>query len=455
MKPPYTAALKEGGSELHEPLRRVTSMTTNKSLLERRSANVPRGVVTAHPIFAARAENAEIWDVEGRRYLDFGGGIGVQNFGHRPAKVVDAIKAQLDKVIHTAFQITAYEPYIALAERLNKLAPVAGPAKTIFFTTGAEAVENAIKISRAYTKRSGVISFVGSFHGRSLLTMTLTGKNIPYKKGFGALPAGVFHAPYPVPYHGVSSADSLAALERIFKASIDPSEVAAIILEPVQGEGGFYIAPFDFLRELRSLCDKYGILLISDEVQSGYARTGKLFAIEHSGVKPDLITSAKSIAGGLPLSAVIGRAEVMDAPEPGGLGGTYAGNPLACAAALAILDMIEQENMLERSTKMGEKLKARLTALQESGKFPMMGEIRALGGMVAFELVKSQKTHEPVPMETAKKLTAAALARGLILLSCGLYSNVIRILVPLTIPEQQLDEALGMLEGALADTFNS
>jgi 4-aminobutyrate aminotransferase/(S)-3-amino-2-methylpropionate transaminase len=412
--------------------------------------NVPRGVATAYPIFVEKAKNAELWDVEGKRYLDFGGGIGVQNFGHSHPKVVEAIKAQSDKVIHCAFQITAYEPYIALAERLNKLAPIEGKTKTIFFSTGAEAVENSVKIARSYTKRAGVISFVGGFHGRSLLAMALTGKNIPYKKGFGPLPGGVFHIPFPMDYHGISSAESLHALQNIFKASIDPTEVAAIIIEPVQGEGGFYIAPFEFLAELRAICDKHGILLIADEVQAGYGRTGKLFAIENSKVKPDLITTAKSIAGGLPLSAVIGRAEVMDAPEPGGLGGTYGGNPVACAAALAILDVIEQENLLEQSIRIGDKAKSRILALASSGDFPFIGEVRGLGAMVAFELVQSQQTHEPAP-ELAKKLAGIALGKGLLLLSCGIYANVIRILVPITIPDRHLEEAFDILEASLRE----
>ena len=427
---------------------------TNKELLERRTQNVPRGVVSGNPIFIASAKNAEIWDVEGKRYLDFAGGIGVQNFGHCHPRVVEAIKQQSSQLIHCAFQVCGYETYIKLAERLNKLAPIDGPAKTILFSTGAEAVENSVKIARSYTKRSGVIAFVGGFHGRSLLAVTLTGKNVPYKKGFGSLPTGVFHIPYPMPYHGVSNEDSIHALENIFKASIDPSEVAAIILEPVQGEGGFYAAPFDFLKELRNICDKHGILLIADEVQSGFARTGKLFAIEHSGVKPDLITTAKSIAGGLPLAGVIGRAAVMDAPEPGGLGGTYGGNPVACAAALAILDVIEDEKLLQKNLELGESVKSRLNTMLQSGKFPFIGEIRGLGGMVAFELVKSQQTHEPAA-DLAKKLTAIALKNGLILLSCGVYANVIRILVPITIPERQLEEALDILESSMTELLTA
>jgi 4-aminobutyrate aminotransferase/(S)-3-amino-2-methylpropionate transaminase len=423
--------------------------TTNASLLERRKKAVPRGVSTAHPVFAARARNAEIWDVEGRRFIDFAGGIGVQNFGHCHPDVVAAITAQAQNVIHSAFQVTAYESYIALAEEMNRRAPINGPVKTIFFSTGAEAGENAVKISRAATKRAGVISFVGGFHGRSLLAMTLTGKVLPYKKTFGPMAGSVFHAPFPMAYHGVSVDDAIHGIERIFKASIDPSEVAAIMFETVQGEGGFYQAPLEFIQRIREICDKHGILMVADEVQCGFGRTGKLFAIEHSGVKPDVIVTAKSIAGGLPLSAVIGRADVMDAPEPGGLGGTYAGNPVACAAGLAILKLMDRENLLERSTTLGEKLKARLNRLATSGKFPFIGEVRGLGGMVAFELVKDQATHEPAP-DLAKQLTGIALTHGLILLSCGVYANTIRILVPITVEDAVLDEALDILERSLA-----
>jgi 4-aminobutyrate aminotransferase/(S)-3-amino-2-methylpropionate transaminase len=423
-------------------------MATNHELLERRQKAVPRGVSTAAPVFAERAENAEVWDVEGKRYIDFAGGIGVLNSGHRHPKVLAAVQRQSEKFFHTAFQVMAYESYVELAEKLNGLVPVGKPAKTILFTTGAEAVENAVKIAKGATGRSGVIAFVGGFHGRTCLSMALTGKVIPYKKGFGPFPSGIYHAPYPVPYHGVSEDDSFRALEKIFKADIDPSEVAAILIEPVQGEGGFYIASAAFLRRLRALCDAHGILLIADEVQSGVARTGKFFAIEHSGVRPDLITIAKSIGAGLPLSAVSGSAAIMDALDPGGLGGTYAGNPVACAAALAVLEVVAEENLLQKSTTLGQHLVRRITELAE--KFPAIGEIRNLGGMAAFELVKDRTTHEP-DADRAKKLTAAALEHGLILLSCGLYSNVIRILVPLTAPISQIDEGLGLLEKALTD----
>ena len=423
-------------------------MTTNAELLARRQAAVPRGVNTAHPVFAVRASNAEIWDVEGKRYIDFVGGIGVQNTGHRHPKVVKAIEAALQGTIHTAFQVSAYESYIALAERLNAAAPIEGPAKTIFFSTGAEAVENATKIARYATKRSAVIAFSGAFHGRTLYTMAMTGKVVPYKAGFGDMPGGVHRLPFPIESHGHTAAQSLEALEMLFKTDVEPSRVAAIIIEPVQGEGGFYVAPFEFLRALRAICDKHGILLIDDEIQAGFARTGKLFAIEHSGVKPDLITTAKSLAGGMPLSGVIGRAAIMDAPDPGGLGGTYAGNPLACAAGLAVMDVIQEEKILERSVTLGDKLTSRLKQMALRNDLPPVDDIRGLGAMVAFDIVKTRGTQEP-DADRTKKLLGEALKRGLILLTCGLYGNGVRILVPITIEDHVLDEALGILEDSL------
>lgn len=423
-------------------------MPTNAELLARRQAAVPRGVNTAHPVFAARAEGAEIWDVEGKRYIDFVGGIGVQNTGHRHPKVVAAIKAQLDKTIHTAFQVNAYENYIELAEKLNALAPIDGPAKTIFFTTGAEAVENAVKIARHATKRPAVIAFTGAFHGRTMFGMALTGKVVPYKAGFGPMPGDIYRLPFPIESHGVTGDDALDALAWVFKTDVEPGRVAAMILEPVQGEGGFYVAPFDFLRRLRSLCDQHGILLISDEIQSGFGRTGKLFAIEHSGVKPDLITTAKSLAGGMPLSAVIGKAAVMDSPDPGGLGGTYAGNPVACAAGLAVLDVMTEDRILERSIALGDKLIARLKTIAQRNDVAPIDDIRGLGGMVAFDLVKARGGHDPDPDRT-KRLTAEALKRGLILLTCGLYGNGIRILVPINASDAIVEEAMSILEDSL------
>jgi len=344
--------------------------------------------------------------------------------------------------------VMAYEPYIALAERLNKLAPFKGPAKTIFFTTGAEAVENAIKIARVFTGRPGVISFSGAFHGRTLLTMAMTGKVLPYKKGFGPFPSDVYHVPFPIEHQGVSVADSLKAINFLFKADIDPARVAAIILEPVQGEGGFFVAPKELLVELRKLCDAHGILLVSDEVQAGFARTGKMFGIEHSGVEPDLIAIAKSMAGGFPLSGVVGRANIMDASETGGLGGTYGGNPVACAAALAVLDVIKEEKLLDRANAMGDRIKTKLNQFAKRNDLMPIAAIRGPGAMIGFEIVKHRGSFEP-DADATKRLTTAALQNGLIVLNCGVYNNVIRILVPLTASDAIVDEGMGMLENAM------
>ena len=423
-------------------------MTTNAELHQRRVAAVPRGVANSLPVYADRASNAELWDVEGKRYVDFASGIAVLNTGHRHPTVVKAIAAQLDKLIHTCFQITPYANYIELCEQLNKLAPGPTPKKSMLFSTGAEAIENALKVARYHTKRSGVIAFSGSFHGRTLAAMTLTGKVQPYKAGFGPMLPSVFHAPFPMAYHGVSVADSLAAIDALFKSDIDPAQVAAIIIEPVQGEGGFNVAPQEFLRALRALCDRHGILLIIDEIQSGFARTGRMFAVEYSGIEADLITVAKSIAGGVPLSAVIGKAEIMDAPPPGGLGGTYAGSPLGCAAALAVLDVMKNEKLTERALQLGERLQARLRTLQK--RFGAIGAIRGIGSMVAIELVRNGKADQP-DADLTRALVQAAARHGLIILSCGTYGNVIRFLAPLTITEQLLDEGLDMLEAALAE----
>lgn len=421
---------------------------TNQTLWERRLANVPRGVTTAYPVFAEKAKNAEIWDIEGKRFIDFGGGIGVQNTGHCHPKVVAAIHKQVDQVLHTAFQIMPYEPYIVLAEKLNAKAPIEGSAKTILFSSGAEALENAVKIARAATGRPGIISFLGGFHGRTMMALALTGKVVPYKKGFGPFASDVYHIPFPMEYHGVTEDDSIKALNNLFKADIDPTRVAAIVIEPVQGEGGFYIASPSFLKKLRTICDEHGILLIADEVQSGFARTGKLFAIEHSGIKPDLITTAKSLAAGMPLSAVIGKTSIMDAVEPGGLGGTYAGNPVACAAGIAVMDLIEEEGILEKSVKLGKLLVAELNEIKKS--YPHIGEIRGLGAMVAFELVENGDANKP-SADLAKKLTAKALEHGLVLLSCGVYGNVIRILVPITAEESVVKEGLSIITKSLKE----
>lgn len=422
-------------------------MATNSDLLSRRNQAVARGVANMHPLFAERAENAEVWDVEGRRYIDFAGGIGVLNTGHRHPKVMAAVREQMEHFTHTCFQVMPYEPYVELAERLNALAPGEKPKKTLFLTTGAEAVENAVKIARAHTGRPALIAFNGGYHGRTMMTLGLTGKVQPYKASFGPFPGEIFHAPFPVELHGVTREHSLAALKNIFKCDVEPGRVAAIIIEPVQGEGGFYVAPFEFLRKLRAVCDEHGILLIADEVQAGAARTGKVFAIEHSGVIPDLITLAKSIAGGFPLSAVVGRADVIDSVGPGGLGGTYAGSPLGCAAALAVLDVFEEEGILQRSVELGERLMKRLGEMAE--RTNRIGEVRGLGSMVAMELFRDDNG-KPVPdPELAKKLVGLAAERGLILLSCGLYGNTIRILVPITGSHEIVDEGLDIIEGCL------
>jgi 4-aminobutyrate aminotransferase/(S)-3-amino-2-methylpropionate transaminase len=423
-------------------------LTSNAELHARRQQAVPRGVTNSLAVYAARASNAEIWDVEGRRYIDFASGISVLNTGHVHPRVREAIERQLERFTHTCFQVTPYESYIALAEALNALAPGPGPKKTIFLTTGAEAVENAVKIARFHTRRSAVIAFAGGFHGRTLACISLTGKVQPYKAGFGPMLPEVHHVPFPMAYHGVAVEDSLRALEQLFKADVDPARVAAIIIEPVLGEGGFYAAPPELLRRLRALCDTHGIVLIADEIQSGFGRTGRMFAIEHSGVVPDLITIAKSVAGGVPLSAVTGKAEIMDAPGPGGLGGTFAGSPLACAAGLAVLEVMREENLLSRAQEIGRFMSSRLKGLQ--ARFPCVGEVRALGAMVAIELVKSSRADAP-DAELTKGLVQAAGRLGLVVLSCGVYSNVIRFLAPLTIPDALLKEGCHLFELALEE----
>jgi len=423
-------------------------MSSNSDLHRRRGAAIARGVANSLGIYSQRAQGAELWDVEGHRYVDFASGISVLNVGHQHPHVIAAVQQQLQQLTHACFQVTPYEPYVALAERLNAIGPGPAPKKSILFCTGAEAVENAVKIARYHTRRSALIAFSGGFHGRTLAAMALTGKVHPYKAGFGALLPEVFHAPFPMNYHGVGTHDALAAIEQLFKSDVDPARVAAILIEPVLGEGGFYVAPFDFLRALRTLCDQYGIVLIVDEIQSGFARTGRMFAIEHAGVEPDLMTVAKSIAGGLPLSGVIGKADIMDAPPPGSLGGTYAGSPLACAAALAVLDVIRDERLAERAVALGTTLRARLSALRT--KYPAIGDVRGLGAMVAMELVKNGRADQPDP-ELTRALVQAAARHGLVILSCGLYGNVIRLLAPLTISDALLEEGLTRLEAAMAE----
>ena len=426
-------------------------MTMNDDLLRRRAAALPRGIASAAPIFAAHAENAELWDVDGKRYIDFAGGIAVLNTGHRHPGVVDAAKKQIDLVTHTAFQVMGYEPYVALAERLNQLVPIEGEVRTVLFSTGAEAVENAVKIARAATGRTGVIAFSGAFHGRTLLTMALTGKVTPYKGAFGPMPPDVFHVPFPIARYGVDVEQSLTALRHLLRSDVGPERVAAIVVEPVQGEGGFHVAPPQLLTALRSVCDEHGILFIVDEVQSGFARTGRWFAIEHADVQPDLMTLAKSLAGGLPLSAVTGRAEVMDAVAPGGLGGTYGGSPVACAAALAVIDAIEQEGLVDRATRLGARVRERLETFAGRDDLLPIAAIRGLGSMLAFDLVRDHDPAEP-DGKAARSVTQRALELGLILLSCGVSGETIRLLYPLTIPEEQLDEGLDILERVLDRT---
>ncbi|MCS2148910.1 4-aminobutyrate--2-oxoglutarate transaminase [Scandinavium manionii] len=418
----------------------------NNELNQRRLQATPRGIGVMCGFYAEKAENATLWDVEGNEVIDFAAGIAVLNTGHRHPSIVAAIEKQLQAFTHTAYQIVPYESYVSLAERINERVPVNGPAKTAFFSTGAEAVENAVKIARAYTKRPGLITFGGGFHGRTFMTMALTGKVAPYKIGFGPFPGSVYHGQYPNAAHGVSTADALKSLDRIFKADIAPDQVAAIILEPVQGEGGFNVAPADFMQGLRKLCDTHGMLLIADEVQTGFARTGKLFAMEHYDVKPDLMTMAKSLAGGMPLSAVAGRAEVMDAPAPGGLGGTYAGNPLAVAAAHAVLDIIDEEKLCARAAELGHHLVEVLNNARAS--CPHIVDVRAQGSMVAVEFNDPQ-TGAPSP-EFTKQVQEKAMKEGLLLLSCGVYGNVIRFLYPLTIPEAQFRKALEIIRHSLS-----
>ena len=417
---------------------------TNASIDARRVAAMPRGVGIGFPIYADRALNAELWDVQGNRYIDFGSGIAVLNTGHRHPRIVKAIADQLERFTHTAYQVVPYESTVALAERLNQLTPGQHAKKTAFFTTGVEAVENAIKIARSATRRPGVIALTGAFHGRTYMGLALTGKVAPYKAGFGPFPASVYHVPAPMALHGVTVEDSLKALQQLFKADIEPEQVAAIIVEPIQGEGGFYVMPPEFMRALREVCDRHGILLIADEIQTGFARTGKLFAMEHCDVVPDLMTMAKSLAGGVPLSAVCGRAEIMDAPAAGGLGGTYAANPLAIAAAHAVLDVIADEKLCARAERLGQSLKKRLEAFR--AKVPAIAEVRGLGAMVAVEFAKPDGTPDA---DFTKLVIQRAQDAGLLLLSCGVYGNVIRFLFPLTIEDAVFDEGMAILAKAL------
>ena len=417
--------------------------TTNDSLLSRRKAVLPNGLGVAFPIFADKAQNSEVWDVEGNRYIDFIGGISVLNTGHSHPKIVAAVSEQLQRFSHTSAQIVNYESYVELCEKLCEKAPINGAKKAFLLTTGAEAVENAIKVARAKTGRGGVIAFVGGWHGRTLLAMGLTGKVIPYKKMFGPMPASIFHAPFPSPENHISEEEALKGLEMIFKADIDPSEVAAMIVEPVQGEGGFHQLTPSFAKKLREICDKHGIVLIFDEVQCGFGRTGTLFATEQLGVEPDLMTSAKSLAGGFPISALIGRADVMDAPLPGGLGGTYAGSPLGTVAALKVLEIMEEENLLARSQQIGDKIANFLTGLNN----PAITGVRHKGAMLAFDIIDKDGNPD---VEATNALKAKAFEQGLLLASCGMYFNTIRVMVPLTASDDILDEGLAIIKQALA-----
>ncbi|HKZ24757.1 MAG TPA: 4-aminobutyrate--2-oxoglutarate transaminase [Acidimicrobiia bacterium] len=421
-------------------------MSTNAEIHARRLAALPTGWGSLLPIYIERAANAELWDVEGKRLIDFAGGIAVLNTGHLHPKVKAAVAAQLEGFTHTCFMVTPYEPLVTLAERLNALVPGPTEKRTFFANSGAEAVENAVKIARYATKRNGVIAFAGGFHGRTHLTMALTGKVMPYKHGFGPFPTDIYHAPYPYEYRGVTPEHSLEAINRLFKEDIEPERVAAILIEPVLGEGGFVVAPPAFLAQLRELCDQYGIVLIIDEIQTGFARTGKMFAHEYAGIEADLVTLAKSLGGGLPLSAVTGKASIMNTVHPSGVGGTFGGSPLSCAAALAVIDVIEEENLVDRSNALGELFVKRLEGM--ASYLDPIGDVRGLGAMVAMELVSDRKTKEPDP-DLTKRLVAACAEAGLLILSCGTYGNVVRCLAPLTAPDDIVNEGLDIVEESL------
>jgi 4-aminobutyrate aminotransferase/4-aminobutyrate aminotransferase/(S)-3-amino-2-methylpropionate transaminase len=421
-------------------------MNKTSELIARREAAVSSGVAHVHPIFAERAQNAEIWDVDGKRFIDFSSGIGVVNTGHLHPKVKAAVAAQLENFSHTCFHVAMYEGYVELAERLNRLAPGDTRKKTLLINSGAEAVENAIKIARKYTGHTGIIAFNGGFHGRTLLTMSLTGRVVPYKAGFGPFAPEIFHAPFPNELHGISVDDALKGLEQLFKSDIEKERVAAFIIEPVQGEGGFYPVPPEFMQALRDIADENGIVIIVDEIQCGFARTGKMFAIEHSEIEPDLVVMAKGLAGGFPLSALVGKAEIMDAAPAASLGGTYGGNPIACAAANAVLDVMEEENLPARAAEMGVHMKQRLNKMAK--KFNFIADVRGMGCLVAIELCEEGDLQNPSPEKTAV-LQACARDKGLLLLSCGPNGNVIRFLPPLTTEQEILDEGLDILEECL------
>ena len=418
----------------------------NESLMQRREQAVARGVGQIHPVFVQHAENATIVDVEGNHYLDFAGGIAVLNTGHRHPRVIDAVRRQLELYTHTCFQVVAYEPYVALCEKINNLVPGDFDKKTLLVTTGSEALENAVKIARAATGRAGVIAFTGAYHGRTMMTLAMTGKVMPYASGMGLMPGGVFRARFPDALHGVSEDDAIDSIEQIFKTDAEPRDIAALVVEPVQGEGGFRVASPQFMQRLRALCDLHGIVLIADEVQTGAGRTGTFFAMEQMGATADLTTFAKSVAGGFPLAGVCGRAELMDAIAPGGLGGTYAGNPVSCAAALAVLEVFEEENLLARARTLGDMLTQRLRKLAEQHR--RIAEVRGLGAMVAVELLTEDGHPDP---ELASRLVMRAREKRLLLLTCGQYANVIRILVPLTATDVEVGEGLDIIEACLGE----
>src|SRR5246500_5717305 len=429
----------------------------SKALAERRDHAVPRGLSHGTPVYVAKAEDAWLEDVDGNRYIDFAGGIGCINVGHRREPVIAAIREQLDRYLHTCVQVTPYESYVRLAERMNQVTPGKFPKKTVLLNTGAEAVENAVKIARAHTGRPGIIAFEDAFHGRTMMTLALTSKTHPYKAGFAPFPSDVYRIPYGYCYRcsyslKYPSCDVYCArhLEDTFKRVVAAEDVAAVIAEPVLGEGGFVNPPPEFFRILMDICHKYGVLFIADEVQSGFGRTGRMFASEHYGIEPDLIVTAKSLGGGLPLAAVTGKAEIMDAPGPGGLGGTFAGNPLACAAANAVIDVLERGDLLARANEIGKQFERR--AKQWQSQFDLIGDIRGLGGMQAIELVKSSETREPAKEET-NKITQYCYEHGVITISAGSYGNVIRLLMPLVITDAQMDEALDVLEGAVKAVY--
>ena len=427
-----------------------TDLDANQRLLATRNDHIPRGLLTAHPIFLDRAEGAHVWDVEGRRYLDFVGGIGVLNVGHNHPRVIEAVIGQLRKITHTSFQVAGYAPYVELAQRLNRLVGGGQPHKTIFLTTGAEAVENAVKIARAHTGRPGVIAFRGGFHGRTLLGVSLTGFAQPYRQNFGPFAAEVYHAPYPDAYRGWTTQAAIAALQELFATQIAPDRVAAILIEPVQGDGGFIPAPADFLRELREMTRRHGIVLVLDEIQTGFGRTGTMFGFQHAGIEPDLVTVAKSLAGGFPLAAVVGRAEIMDAPAPGGLGGTYGGNAVACAAALAVLDAFEHDGLLEQGLRVAARLRTGLESLQQ--RYEVIGDVRGLGPMLAMELVRDRQTKAPNP-DAAQRVMDQARERGLLFIKCGVHRNVVRFLAPLVTQEVDIESALAILDGSLQASY--